>query len=129
MEFVVVRGRGSEDALPSFSLWALRGASVHRVMPLDLLTIGRLDFQPADRHTFRCLDLAYQVLDAGGTAPTTLNAANEIAVEAFVNNRINFPQISETVRITMDQHKVVPHPTLEQILEADDWARQCAARC
>jgi 1-deoxy-D-xylulose-5-phosphate reductoisomerase len=56
-----------------------------------------------------------------------LNAANEIAVEAFVNRKINFPQITETVRRTMDAHQVVAHPTLEQILEADAWARREAS--
>ena len=56
--------------------------------------------------------------------PAVLNAANEIAVEAFVNRKINFPQIFETVRRTMEAHKVVSHPTLEQILEADNWARR-----
>ncbi len=63
----------------------------------------------------------------GGTLPAVLNAANEIAVEAFVNRKINFPQITETVRRTMDAHKIVSHPTLEQILEADSWARRAAA--
>jgi 1-deoxy-D-xylulose-5-phosphate reductoisomerase len=57
-----------------------------------------------------------------------LNAANEVAVEAFVNQKINFPQITEIVRRTMDAHKVVLHPALEQILEADAWARREAAR-
>jgi len=61
------------------------------------------------------------------TLPAVLNAANEIAVEAFVNRKINFPQITETVRRTMDAHQVVTHPTLEQILEADAWARRSAA--
>jgi 1-deoxy-D-xylulose-5-phosphate reductoisomerase len=56
-----------------------------------------------------------------------LNAANEIAVEAFVNHRINFPQISELVARTMERHQVVPHPDLEQILQADSWARREAA--
>jgi 1-deoxy-D-xylulose-5-phosphate reductoisomerase len=56
-----------------------------------------------------------------------LNAANEIAVEAFVNRKINFPQITELVRRTMDAHKIVSHPTLGQILEADNWARKTAA--
>jgi 1-deoxy-D-xylulose-5-phosphate reductoisomerase len=53
-----------------------------------------------------------------------LNAANEVAVEAFVNQKINFPQITGTVRRVMDAHKVVAHPTLEQILAADAWARR-----
>jgi 1-deoxy-D-xylulose-5-phosphate reductoisomerase len=57
-----------------------------------------------------------------------LNAANEVAVEAFINERITFPAISETVRRTMDHHQVVSHPTLDQILEADAWARREAAR-
>jgi len=63
----------------------------------------------------------------GGTLPAVLNAANEVAVEAFVNRQINFPQITETVRRTMEAHKVADHPTLEQILAADAWARTSAA--
>ena len=63
----------------------------------------------------------------GGTLPAVLNAANEIAVEAFVNRKTNFLQITETVRRTMDAHTVVSHPTLGQILEADAWARREAA--
>ena len=65
--------------------------------------------------------------EAGGTLPAVLNAANEAAVEAFVNGRINFPQISDLVRRTMERHQVVSHPTLEQILAADAWARREAA--
>ncbi|PYJ06792.1 MAG: 1-deoxy-D-xylulose-5-phosphate reductoisomerase, partial [Verrucomicrobia bacterium] len=59
--------------------------------------------------------------------PAVLNAANEVAVESFVNRQINFPQISETVRRTMECHELVPHPTLDQILQADAWARREAA--
>ena len=58
-----------------------------------------------------------------GTLPAVLNAANEVAVEAFVNRKINFPQITETVRHTMDAHQLVSKPTLEEILAADAWAR------
>jgi len=57
-----------------------------------------------------------------------LNAANEVAVDAFLNGKINFPQITETVRRVMDAHTVVLHPILEQILEADAWARAEAAK-
>jgi 1-deoxy-D-xylulose-5-phosphate reductoisomerase len=60
--------------------------------------------------------------------PAVFNAANEVAVDAFVNRKINFPQITETVRRTMDAHEVVGHPTLEQILAADAWARRAAAQ-
>ena len=60
----------------------------------------------------------------GGTLPAVLNAANEVAVEAFVNRKISFPQITETVSRAMGAHQVVSHPTFEQILEADAWARR-----
>ena len=73
---------------------------------------------------FPALELARRAGEIGGTLPAVLNAANEVAVEAFVNRKINFPQITETVRRTMDAHQVVSHPTLEQILEADAWARR-----
>jgi 1-deoxy-D-xylulose-5-phosphate reductoisomerase len=59
--------------------------------------------------------------------PAVLNAANEVAVEAFANGQISFPQISETVAQTLQAHKVVLHPTLDQILAADAWARKTAA--
>jgi 1-deoxy-D-xylulose-5-phosphate reductoisomerase len=72
--------------------------------------------------------LARRAGEIGGTLPAVLNAANEMAVEAFVNRKINFPQITETVRKTMEMHKVVAHPALEQILEADAWARQNALK-
>jgi 1-deoxy-D-xylulose-5-phosphate reductoisomerase len=89
--------------------------------------IGTLTFEEPDVERFPALDLARRAGEIGGTLPAVLNAANEIAVEAFVNRKINFPQITEVVRRTMDAHKTVPHPTLEQILEADNWARRAAA--
>ena len=77
---------------------------------------------------FPALELARRAGETGGTLPAVLNAANEVAVEAFVKGKINFPQITETVRRVMDVHKVVSHPTLEKILEADAWARAEAAK-
>ena len=68
--------------------------------------------------------LARRAGEIGGTLPAVLNAANEVAVEAFVNPRINFPSITETVSRTMEAHAVVQHPSLEAILAADAWARQ-----
>jgi 1-deoxy-D-xylulose-5-phosphate reductoisomerase len=88
--------------------------------------IGSLTFEEPDVERFPAIELARKAGEIGGTLPAVLNAANEIAVEAFVNRKINFPQITETVRRTMDAHKVVSHPTLEQILEADNWARRSA---
>jgi 1-deoxy-D-xylulose-5-phosphate reductoisomerase len=93
----------------------------------NLAKLGSLTFEEPDYDRFPAPDLARRAGEAGGTLPAVLNAANESAVEAFVNRRIPFPQITETVRRTMDRHKVVSHPTLEQILEADAWARREAA--
>jgi 1-deoxy-D-xylulose-5-phosphate reductoisomerase len=90
--------------------------------------LGNLTFEEPDVERFPALNLARRAGEVGGTLPAVLNAANEVAVEAFVNGKINFPQITETVRRTMDAHKVVLHPALEQILEADAWARREAAK-
>jgi 1-deoxy-D-xylulose-5-phosphate reductoisomerase len=89
--------------------------------------IGTLTFEEPDVERFPAIELARRAGEIGGTLPAVLNAANEIAVEAFVNRKINFPQITELVRRTMDAHQAVSHPTLEQILAADSWARQAAA--
>jgi 1-deoxy-D-xylulose-5-phosphate reductoisomerase len=93
----------------------------------NLAKLGSLTFEEPDAERFPSLQIARIAGEIGGTLPAVLNAANEVAVEAFVNRRINFPQISETVRCTMDKHKVVSHPTLDQILEADSWARHEAS--
>jgi len=90
--------------------------------------IGSLTFEEPDTDRFPAIDLARRAGEIGGTLPAVLNAANEVAVEAFVNRKINFPQITETVRRTMDAHRVVDHPSLDQILEADLWARREAAK-
>jgi 1-deoxy-D-xylulose-5-phosphate reductoisomerase len=89
----------------------------------NLAKLGSLTFEEPDLERFPSLQLARKAGEIGETLPAVLNAANEVAVDAFVNRRINFPQISETVRRTMGKHKVVSHPTLDQILEADAWAR------
>jgi 1-deoxy-D-xylulose-5-phosphate reductoisomerase len=88
--------------------------------------IGTLTFEEPDVERFPAIELARRAGEVGGTLPAVLNASNEIAVEAFVNRKINFPQITELVRRTMDAHKTVLHPTLEQILESDNWARKAA---
>lgn len=90
--------------------------------------VGSLTFEEPDLERFPALELARRAGEVGGTLPAVLNAANEIAVEAFVNRKINFPQITETVRFVMGAHQSVAQPTLEQILAADAWARQKAAR-
>ncbi len=92
-----------------------------------LAKLGSLTFEEPDTERFPSLNLARRAGEIGGTLPAVLNAANEVAVEAFVKRRISFLQITEIVRRVMDRHEVVTHPTLEQILAADAWARQAAA--
>jgi 1-deoxy-D-xylulose-5-phosphate reductoisomerase len=94
----------------------------------SLAKLGSLTFEEPDIERFPALELARRAGETGGTLPAILNAANEIAVEVFVNRKINFPQITETVRRTMEAHKVVTHPSLEQILQADAWAREEARK-
>lgn len=90
--------------------------------------LGQLTFEEPDVERFPALELARRAGETGGTLPAVLNAANEVAVEAFVNQKINFPQITEVVRRTLDAHQVVPRPALNEILAADAWARQNALR-
>lgn len=94
----------------------------------NLARLGSLTFEEPDPDRFPALSLARRAGEIGGTMPAVLNAANEVAVDAFVNRRINFPQISETVRRTLENHQLVAHPSLDQILVADAWARKDAAR-
>jgi 1-deoxy-D-xylulose-5-phosphate reductoisomerase len=94
----------------------------------DFPKIGSLTFEEPDLDRFPALDLARDAGTVGGTLPAVLNAANELAVEAFCSERIRFHEITETVAKTMQSHSVVTNPTLDQILEADAWARQTAAR-
>lgn len=89
----------------------------------DFAKLGRLEFEDPDTARFPALDLARRAGEIGGTLPAVLNAANEVAVEAFCQRQIGFQGISSTVARTMDRHRVVAHPTLPQILEADAWAR------
>jgi 1-deoxy-D-xylulose-5-phosphate reductoisomerase len=93
----------------------------------NLAKLGQLTFEEPDRDRFPALDLAQKAGEIGGTLPAVLNAANEMAVNAFIEGRIGFPEISQTVARVMDRHAVVARPRLEQILEADTWARHEAS--
>jgi len=92
----------------------------------NLAQLGQLTFEEPDRERFPALDLARKAGEAGGTLPAVFNAANEIAVSGFLQREIRFPEISEHVARVMARHTWVAHPSLEQILEADAWARQKA---
>ena len=90
----------------------------------NLARLGQLTFEEPDTDRFPSLGLARRAGEAGGTLPAVLNAANEMAVEAFVNRKISFVEISRRVERVMDRHAGVSNPTLAQILEADAWARR-----
>jgi 1-deoxy-D-xylulose-5-phosphate reductoisomerase len=92
----------------------------------DFVSIGALTFEKPDFEKFPCLALAYQACETDGTLPAVLNAANEAAVEAFLEKRLSFLKIPEVIRGTMDQHTVIADPTLRDILRADQWAREQA---
>jgi len=92
----------------------------------DFSRIGALTFQKPDLEKFPCLALAYEACETGETLPSVLNAANEAAVNAFLNRRVSFIKIHEIISETMNRHKVVANPTLSDIIEADQWARKIA---
>jgi len=97
------------------------------VRPVDFTRIGSLDFDEPDFETFGCLSLAFGAGRTGGTAPVVLNAANEIAVAAFLAGRIGFLDIEYTVAATLDSHEPGPVESVEHIESVDAWARTRAA--
>lgn len=96
------------------------------VAPLDLIAAGRLDFRKPDTAAFPCLALAYSALKSGGSAPAVLNAANEIAVSAFLQRRLAFLGIPALIEETMQRLPSQPSATLEDRLNADAEARRVA---
>ena len=99
------------------------------VEPLDFTKLGTLEFAPADTDTFRCLALARHAGSVGGTLPCAMNAANEVAVAAFLAEEGSYLGIAECVEATMDAHEragVQKVESLEQLIEIDDWARNYA---
>jgi 1-deoxy-D-xylulose-5-phosphate reductoisomerase len=93
---------------------------------LDLPSLGKLEFFRPEPERYPALPLASQALEAGGSAPAVLNAANEVAVEAFLAGRIPFPAIVETTARVLARHAPGPLGSVEEALEADDWARRAA---
>jgi 1-deoxy-D-xylulose-5-phosphate reductoisomerase len=96
------------------------------VAPLDLCAQARFDFEEPDREVFPCLDLAYAALKAGGTAPAILNAANEIAVAAFLAGSLPFLAIADVIRATLSELPTEPADDLAVLLACDDRARRTA---
>jgi 1-deoxy-D-xylulose-5-phosphate reductoisomerase len=93
---------------------------------LDLARAGRLEFSEPPHDRFRCLGLAYRALRAGGTLPVVLNAANEVAVEVFLDGKLGFMDIPRVIERTMNAHAVEPVSTLQVVRRVDGWARQQA---
>jgi len=93
---------------------------------LDWNKIQSLNFEPIDYKRFPCLKLAIDAGKSGGTYPAVLCAADEIAVELFLRHRIGFIDIAKIVQKTLEQHQNIPEPSLEEILAADAWAKECA---
>lgn len=93
---------------------------------LDLTEIGKLTFCKPDHDRFPCLGLGYESLRVGGTMPAAMNAANEVAVEAFLNGGIRFVDIAEIIRSTMEAHHSREVESLDDALETDRWAREKA---
>ncbi len=93
---------------------------------LDFAKLATLDFEAPRDDAFPALRLARLAGETGGTLPAVLNAANEVAVQLFLDRHIKFTQIWQTVESVMQAHVVVPHPTLEQLISADAWAREVA---
>ena len=101
--------------------WPERIAS--GVQSLDLLAAARLDFEAPDLERFPALRLARTAAEAGGTAPAVLNAANEVAVAAFLEGRLDFLGIPRVVEVVLGRHRRAPAGDLQAVLEADRWAR------
>ena len=94
------------------------------VKPLDFTALGHLEFEAADTKTFRCLALARSAGEAGGTLPCAMNAANEVAVAAFLDRRGTYLGIAECVEAVMERHVREEVESIEQLKEVDRWARE-----
>ena len=99
------------------------------VASLNLLEIAKLEFEAPDKKRFPCLQLAYDALQLGGTAPAILNAVNEVAVAAFLANKIHFLEIASVITTALKTIKIDPVSSIEQLIAADNEARSFAQSC
>jgi 1-deoxy-D-xylulose-5-phosphate reductoisomerase len=90
---------------------------------LNIVDLGKLEFFPPDLEKFPCIKLAYRAGKKGGTAPAVINAANEIAVDLFLREKISFQDISNAIEQVLDAAEIIPKPTLEDVQKADIWSR------
>jgi 1-deoxy-D-xylulose-5-phosphate reductoisomerase len=96
--------------------------------PLSLTQAGRLTFEEPDLQRFPCLRLAYESMSVGGSLPAVMNAANEVAVEAFLQGRISFLGIADIIEAVMQEHSAEELTTIDRVLQADLWGRQQARK-
>jgi 1-deoxy-D-xylulose-5-phosphate reductoisomerase len=94
------------------------------VPSLDLMRVARLEFEAPDLQRFPCLRLARQAAEVGESAPTVLNAANEMAVDAFLQRQLAFTDIPVVIEAVLERHRVIPMHSLGDVLATDTWARQ-----
>jgi 1-deoxy-D-xylulose-5-phosphate reductoisomerase len=101
--------------------------SIQQPLP-DFPGIGALTFEKPDLYRFPCLGLALDACRTGGTLPAVMNAANEIAVQGFLDLKLSFDKIPQVIEHTMNIHYVISHPDVEGLLAADGWAREETSR-
>jgi 1-deoxy-D-xylulose-5-phosphate reductoisomerase len=125
---VVLAQLGAPDMKPAIAYALSYPERLELRQPLPDFAGGlSLEFREVDRSRFPCLVLAEEACRRGGTLPAVLNAANEVAVEAFLAERIGFTAIARVVEATMQTHEVCDSPGLEAVIDADQWARRTAA--
>ncbi|MFH1639022.1 MAG: 1-deoxy-D-xylulose-5-phosphate reductoisomerase, partial [Chloroflexota bacterium] len=95
-----------------------------QLSPLDFSLVANLSFEPPDTKTFPCLGLAVAAGEKGGTCPAVLCGADEVAVKLFLAGRIRFTDIPRLVEQTLRQHENVRSPSIDEIIAADNWARE-----
>ena len=88
---------------------------------VDLTTIKKLTFEKPDLLKFKCIDLAYQALESGGSSPAVLNIANDMVVNLFLSNKIDFIDIPRLINTTIEKHHYISEPTLDDIYSLMDW--------
>ena len=108
-----------QESTPSLGSWIRANRK-----RLDWTQATNSEFFPPDFSRFPALELGFEVIKFGGSTGAVLNAANEAAVAAFLNQEISFTDIVTACREILDQHNYEPHPTMSQLIAADQWARQ-----
>ncbi|OON96302.1 MAG: 1-deoxy-D-xylulose-5-phosphate reductoisomerase [Epulopiscium sp. Nele67-Bin005] len=108
----------------SYALNFPQRATCDYIKKLDWTKLSSLNFEQPKYDVFPCLNLAFEALKIGGTMPAVLNASNEIVVASFLDKKISFVQIPKIIHEVMEKHININNPSLQQILEADSWARE-----